>query len=65
VSTETTSQETPNRRMQSDQNAHYARTLAADLSVRRQIYLVTCNVMRYNIRHDSELQAQGIGEVFF
>jgi small ligand-binding sensory domain FIST len=37
---------------------------AADLSVMQHAKLVTCNGMGYTLYHDSEFQAQRIGEVF-
>ncbi len=36
---------------------------AADAGRYAALLIVTCNVMGYNLSHDSELQTQGIGEV--
>ena len=51
---------TYNKRMQSDA----AKLAPLMRGVIRHVRLVTCNGMGYTLAHDSELQTQGIGEVF-
>jgi hypothetical protein len=56
-------QVTHNNRMQSDfGKLRFPQPLMR--SVMRHARLVTCNGMGYTANHDSELQAQRIGEVF-
>jgi hypothetical protein len=55
----------PNKRMQTGRSTRHASETAADAGRYAASPLVTCNGMGYTLTHDSELQTQRIGEVFY
>ena len=63
--TKTKTRRAPNKHMQTDLAKRYAFDSAADARRYAACHLVTCNGMGYTQRHDSEIQAQRIGKVFF